>query len=139
MPRAKPTQVIEHRLSLSNYERKEVKELLDAQTLNTRIEAGINGAKAVGVVAVGAGTVYVLYQSYLLAREIANNMALALDAAQAAAKKAKEKVVKEYEEQVGPIGEIVGDQNQILKDFAKEVRRRSIFIKPIFKILNPFD
>lgn len=71
MPRAKPTQVIEHRISLSNFERKEVKQLLDAQTLNNYVDLGIKGVVGVGAVGVGVGAVYVGYQGYLLAREIA--------------------------------------------------------------------
>jgi len=67
MPRSKPTQTIEHRISLSDFERKELKELLDAQTKSTEIQNYIDGGKGI----LFAGSAFAIgYIGYLALVEI---------------------------------------------------------------------
>jgi len=136
MPRGKPNQIIEHRLSMGSYEREAFKQYQKSVTLKNNVESGVQVGKAAVVAGIGAGSVYVLYQSYLLAREIAESMGNAVDEATARAKRAKDKIVAELQEQSGDA--ILPTPDNIRK-FREELRRRTIFVKPILKFLNPFD
>jgi hypothetical protein len=143
MPRGKPNQIIEHRLSMGSYEREAFKRYQKSVTLKNNVESGVQVGKAAVVAGIGAGSVYVLYQSYLLAREIADNMGYAADLAAANAKKAADKIRAEYEEQMAPYEDVVTpfsyDNEDFIK-FKKEVSKRLPFgIKPILKFINPFD
>lgn len=67
MPRSKPTQTIEHRISLSDFERKEMKELLDSRTQLNQINSYIEGGKGV----LFAGSAFAIgYIGYLALVEI---------------------------------------------------------------------
>ncbi len=139
MPRGKPTQIIEHRISLSNWERDKIGSLVDAKKREANIEAGISGVKVLAVAGIGAGSVYVAYQGYLLGREIAEIVYNVADEAKAKAKKAKDKIVAEYEEQIGPLKEGLESQQDIVDELVKQGHRLTNPLKPIFKLLNPFD
>jgi hypothetical protein len=61
MPRKSTDKVIEHRITLGDYERKEFKQTLDAYQLQKNINSAIDGAK---IVAVGVGG-YFLYKGLI--------------------------------------------------------------------------
>lgn len=60
MPRKAPGQVIEHRISLSDFERKELRSLVQSTQLNQRVNAGANIAQSISFPLLGiAALVYV--------------------------------------------------------------------------------
>lgn len=64
MPRKPPSQVIEHRLSLSDFERRELKQVIDSYQKNKALENApklMLGGAAVGAVALAAYVAYKLY------------------------------------------------------------------------------
>lgn len=61
--------VVEHRITLGDYERREMRQLVKSQILLNRINTGTQIGKGVLVGGAAAGTAYVLYESYNLARE----------------------------------------------------------------------
>jgi hypothetical protein len=67
MPRAKPNQVVEHRISFSDFERKELKQMLDIRDKQVTIANYVNGGKAV---LYGASALAVGYFGYLALSEI---------------------------------------------------------------------
>lgn len=60
MPRRKPTQIIEHRLSLSDYERSALKEFLIERQRIERLNAGSGVVASVGGVAVSGWGVFLI-------------------------------------------------------------------------------
>lgn len=61
MPRKAPTEVIEHRITLGDYERKELKEALDVRDRQVMIENAIKGSGAVLAVSGLVGSTYLMY------------------------------------------------------------------------------
>ena len=61
--------VVEHRITLGDYERREMRQLVKSQILLNRINTGTQVGKGVLIGGAAAGTAYVLYESYLLARQ----------------------------------------------------------------------
>ena len=57
MPRRKPSEVIEHRYSLSDYERVQLKEINESLAKATRLNAISRGVSSGGVAALGIGAV----------------------------------------------------------------------------------
>lgn len=139
MPRTKPDNTIVHRVELGSYERSSLKEWKDAQVLKTRIDSGITAAKAVAVGAIGAGTIYVGYQGYLLCREIAVKVYGVWDEAEKQLEDAKQVIINQYEEAVGPLSDAVGHQNELLKNFVRDGKAKLSFVRPIVQTFNPFN
>jgi len=73
MPRRRPDGidkgVVEHRITLGNYERAQFQEYVKAQVLVDRVNAGAQVGKSVLIGGAAVGASYALYESYLLARE----------------------------------------------------------------------
>lgn len=61
MPRKAPTQVIEHRITLGDYERKELKEALEINNTQTMIESGVTAGSAVLVGSAVVASTYIIY------------------------------------------------------------------------------
>ena len=61
--------VVEHRITLGDYERREMRQLVKSQIVLNRINTGTQIGKGVLVGGAAAGTAYVLYESYRLCRE----------------------------------------------------------------------
>lgn len=139
MPRTKPDNTIVHRVELGSYERSSLKEWKDAQVLKTRIDSGITAAKAVAVGAIGAGTIYVGYQGYLLCREIAVKVYGVWDEAEKQLEDAKQVIINQYEEAIGPLSDAVGHQNELLKNFVRDGKAKLSFVRPIVQTFNPFN
>jgi len=60
MPRKAPTQIIEHRISLSNFERAELRQMIQSQRRIQRVRAGANIAQSISFPLIGlAALVYV--------------------------------------------------------------------------------
>tara|TARA_R110000823_G_scaffold245364_2_gene369431 strand:- start:1804 stop:2424 length:621 start_codon:yes stop_codon:yes gene_type:complete len=71
MPRKAPSQVIEHRISLSDFERKELRALVKSTQLNSRINAGANVAQSISFPLLGiAALVYVGFSANELVDDI---------------------------------------------------------------------
>jgi len=71
MPRKAPSQVIEHRISLSDFERKELRALVKSTQLNSRINAGANVAQSISFPLLGiAALVYVGFSANELIDDI---------------------------------------------------------------------
>tara|TARA_Y100000004_G_C8933540_1_gene421100 strand:+ start:178 stop:531 length:354 start_codon:yes stop_codon:yes gene_type:complete len=65
MPRKSPSQVIEHRISLSDFERREIKQTLDAMQLRSNLDSAgrfVVGAAAVAVVGTAAFAALDIYK-----------------------------------------------------------------------------
>jgi len=139
MPRTKPDNTLVHRIELGSYERSSLKEWKDAQVLKTRIDSGIAAGKAVAVGAIGAGTIYVGYQGYLLCREIAVKVYGVWEEAEKQLEDAKNVIKNEYEEQIGPLSNIVGHQSEVLKNFQRDARAKLSFVRPLVQTFNPFN
>ena len=139
MPRTKPDNTIVHRIELGSYERSSLKEWKDAQVLKTRIDSGITAAKALTVGAIGVGKIYVGYQSYLLCREIAVKVYGVWDEAEKQLEDAKQAIRNQYEEAVGPIADIIGHENELMKNFVRDSKAKLSFVRPIVQTFNPFN
>ena len=61
--------VVEHRITLGDYERREMRQLIKSQVLLNQINTGTKVGKGVLIGGAAVGTAYVLYESYNLARE----------------------------------------------------------------------
>ncbi len=71
MPRKAPSQVIEHRISLSTFERAELRALVKSTQLNSRINAGANVAQSISFPLLGiAALVYVGFSANELVDDI---------------------------------------------------------------------
>jgi hypothetical protein len=91
MPRRAPTQVIEHRISLSDFERKEFKQTLDQIQIRQGLDSAgrfLVGASAVAVVGT---TAYFTLQAYSFIKDIPKDIG---DAITGAGKSLKENVKK---------------------------------------------
>lgn len=73
MPRRRPDGidkgVVEHRITLGNYERAQFQKYINAQVLVDRVNAGSQVGKSVLIGGAAVGASMALYESYLLARE----------------------------------------------------------------------
>lgn len=73
--------VVEHRITLGDYERREMRQLIKSQVLLNRIDTGATVGKGALIGGAAVGGVYVLYESYRLCREWLSTSPV-LDAAQ---------------------------------------------------------
>ena len=62
MPRKAPTEVIEHRVTFGDFERKELKETLDILDKRSRLNTQVKTAGVVGAVGLGCATAWIGYQ-----------------------------------------------------------------------------
>ena len=74
MPRKAPTQVIEHRITLGDYERKEIKEALDVRDRQVMIDNVLNGSKAVLQVGGLIASAYIGYLGWMAINGIADEV-----------------------------------------------------------------
>lgn len=91
MPRRAPTQVIEHRISLSDFERKEFKQTVDAIQIRQSLDSAgkfLVGASAVAVVGT---TAYFTLKAYSWVKDIPKDLG---EAVAGAGKSLKENVKK---------------------------------------------
>jgi hypothetical protein len=66
VPRNAPDQVVEHRVTLGDFERREIKQTLDALDRRRNVQAIQDGVTAAAYLATGAGVAWLGYQTWLI-------------------------------------------------------------------------
>jgi len=130
VPRSKPDKVVVHRIELGTLERTEMQELLASNIKRKKIDGNIAIGKAIGLTAVSGGAVYVLYQAYLLSREIAHNMALALTETQVVLERIRHDVAE-----TSQAGLDIGEEGYDVYSGSPFIPRG---MRPWVRALNPF-
>ncbi len=91
MPRKAPSQVIEHRISLSDFERREVKQTLDAIQLRTSLDSAGRFLVGAAAVTVGGLAAFAALDVYKFLKDIPETV---YDSVSGAGKSLKQNVAK---------------------------------------------
>ena len=102
MPRGKPNQIIEHRISLSNYERTEMQKLFRSHRISKNIDSAIDGAKIAGV----GFAAYFIYKGIVSGAGLLSSAWMSIS----------EKTVEEVEDVLAGVGNFVVNPVVQLKD-----------------------